>query len=659
MANSTTATVNPCDVIVDTGRKQDPGCTRIILVDVPGVPMSISFRPYAFPIQKSTLLGAVFNKLKANLDGLATVKVLSRQAGGLSYDIISDSVRPSDVLEVGPVSQFNAVAGLAKDYSKATFVVVPMGYILAPSRLLQDLIAFHEQANVNSTYIVSFPIDVSPIIITASLVHEINVLGLPGFPESIGGAVELYRRAASMSKSEICGSISCCFDARMHYERKRADIPKRVPLRSKGDCELLVRCLGLQSSDGDHAGLLASYKRVALSESAFRTAEARRGLSEFVRLPRLNVTRPKTVLFASGPAGFSGGEQSLCHLISFLKKDLYRSHALVSLSGTFADKVAAAGAVVYRPECDVSYVSPENLTYCLKLIEMVKPDIIHANAYVGSALTIAAHLQAVPFVQHVRVADVGLFEQQLADAHAIIAVSRFVRDELLGLDVDEAKIHVVYNGVDTNSFRPNKSLRLSVRASLELNDDDFVIIMVGRYTRSKRHDLVVRALSDLQKSISKVRLIIVGDVFDGSGWYEYVRSIGLQMDVIDRVLFLPFMEDIRGVLAASDVLVLPSEREALSRVVLEGMAMGLPVIVSKSGGFPEIIIDGATGYSVEENDWSGIVDAVVRVWKSPQEARRIGLAAREFVSQRFSAQSAADGTIAVWEGVWRGVCATD
>ncbi len=119
---------------------------------------------------------------------------------------------------------------------------------------------------------------------------------------------------------------------------------------------------------------------------------------------------------------------------------------------------------------------------------------------------------------------------------------------------------------------------------------------------------------------------------------------------------LPFQRDIRRIEAASDVLVLCSDREPLGTCLLEAMAMELPVVVTNSGGSHELFIDGETGLITQGGDVHGLAAAIESILTNHELAHRLGKAARRYAETEYTVQNHAKAVTDLYEDVlhrWR------
>lgn len=181
-------------------------------------------------------------------------------------------------------------------------------------------------------------------------------------------------------------------------------------------------------------------------------------------------------------------------------------------------------------------------------------------------------------------------------ADAVIAVSRGMGDDILRSypRVDPARLHVVYNGIDLEQWKPNHDPDL-VR-SLGVDPDRPTVIFVGRITRQKGLPYLLRAAATLPP---EVQLVLCAGAPDTK---EIMAEVtGLVHDLaeqrsgvvwIERILPRP---ELTALLTAADVFVCPSVYEPLGIVNLEAMACGTAVVGTATGGIPEVVVDGETG----------------------------------------------------------------
>lgn len=166
-------------------------------------------------------------------------------------------------------------------------------------------------------------------------------------------------------------------------------------------------------------------------------------------------------------------------------------------------------------------------------------------------------------------------------------------------------------GLDFKKIDKVKSNRIIFRESLGLSKHDFVLLSVGELNGNKNHETIIRALSKL--NIENTHYIVCGE----GQLEEQLNKLIKELDLTNRVHLLGFRDDIFEIYQMSDVYVLPSYREGLSRSLMEAMAAQLPVVCSDIRGNRDLIEDGVGGYLVKPNDLTGFVDAIEKLYKDP------------------------------------------
>jgi len=200
---------------------------------------------------------------------------------------------------------------------------------------------------------------------------------------------------------------------------------------------------------------------------------------------------------------------------------------------------------------------------------------------------------------------------------------------------------IVYNGVDTNYFNPNKfqqNTREKFRNSLAIKSDDKVIIQVARLQKEKCHSDAIMALSTLnsQKIGVNTHLIIVGS--GNSTYVSALKDLVQKEKLNDFVHFVGNQSDVRPYLFLADLFTLTSESETFSIAALEAMSMGLPVVLTDIGGAKEMVVSNLNGILVKPHNSKELANA----WKTVFNFNFKPEFIRNNVIEKFSIQSMAD-----------------
>ncbi|SOD74381.1 phosphatidylinositol alpha-1,6-mannosyltransferase [Jatrophihabitans sp. GAS493] len=211
----------------------------------------------------------------------------------------------------------------------------------------------------------------------------------------------------------------------------------------------------------------------------------------------------------------------------------------------------------------------------------------------------------------------------------------------------EARLERLAPGVNTAVFTPDPQAGREVRAGLGLGSRP-TIVCVSRLVPRKGQDALISALAGVRELVPDAALLIVGD----GRYQQSLRELALREGVVDDVFFtgpVPHQQ-LPAHFAAGDVFAMPCRTrrhgldvEGLGIVYLEASAMGLPVIAGDSGGAPDAVLDGSTGYLVDGRDQVAIVQRCAQLLQNRALAHSMGQAGRQWV-------------VAEWE--WEGAAAT-
>jgi glycosyltransferase involved in cell wall biosynthesis len=195
---------------------------------------------------------------------------------------------------------------------------------------------------------------------------------------------------------------------------------------------------------------------------------------------------------------------------------------------------------------------------------------------------------------------------------------------------------VIYNGVDSAHFEPVVAHEAAkrLRARLGVSPQALLMGTVGRMRPEKNQEVLLTALRHLRVARVDAHLMIAGD----GPLRDFLSRRAVELEVADRVSFVGELEDVRPVLTALDVFILPSTAvESFSNAALEAMAIGRPVILSDIGGAREMIDDGVEGYVVSPTELAARLPALVAaLYADRRKRQQMGQAARLRAETRFS-----------------------
>lgn len=280
-------------------------------------------------------------------------------------------------------------------------------------------------------------------------------------------------------------------------------------------------------------------------------------------------------------------------------------------------------------------------------------DVVLAEYGPTGVAVMDACLQAgVPFVVHFHGFDAyhkptldqyeSKYKGMFSAATAIIAVSHDMKQQLLNLGAPQEK--VLYNacGVDTSLFSGAKPARAEP-----------IAIAVGRFVEKKAPHLTLLAFKEVVEACPDACLLMVGDGPLLEVCKQIARALGI--DGVIRFLGSRSHGEVAEIMRKARLFVQHSisaadgDSEGTPVAILEAGASGLPVVSTRHGGIPDVVIDGQTGLLVDEGDVSAMADCMIQLIKNSQLAAQLGSAARERVNSQFTMQKSIDNLMRILE----------
>jgi glycosyltransferase involved in cell wall biosynthesis len=269
------------------------------------------------------------------------------------------------------------------------------------------------------------------------------------------------------------------------------------------------------------------------------------------------------------------------------------------------------------------------------------PSLVHAHdAHAVTLGGLAAQLARRRFIATRRV-DFHLRRRGLwARADRVIAISRAVGRVLEADGIAPERITVVHSGIQLDEIR--RTPRLGIREHLGLTPDAPVAANVGALVAHKDHANLLRAAAALADRFPSLHWVIAGDGEERAALERLCAELHLHR----RVHFLGHLADPTRLIADADLFVMSSREEGLGTVVLDAMALGIPVASTSAGGLPEMLADGA-GVLAPPGDPSALANAVSRLLVEPAVVRSVVAKASAAV-ERFSSARMAEAVRTVY-----------
>jgi glycosyltransferase involved in cell wall biosynthesis len=544
------------------------------------------------------------------------------------FTIIEDSCKAHGIslILVESRGTILAVQEAAQHIQSEELLIVGLGMPVAPDGALQKLLSLFRSSNPDYAWVGGLPEALSPEVYRVGLIRSIAQLPSQLQRSTLRATVQSLLSARAATGAEFPFPLRAqALDAVQTWGLEPSGIPASIEI----DRPETAAHFGLVASGKlDSRDRLLALKRL-VTDSRKQVYESRVSPSRV----RPSGHTPR-ILFVSNASAYTGAEESLCEMIGAFERGTSDLLGIIALEGLFADRLRGNGVQLKVWNQDFGAASLLNATTLYREFRRLKPDVIHFNGQAGLSALTAARILNIPYVLHARLSDAFAFGELALAAGATVAVSHFVRSELLRLDLDPSRVVVIHDGIDTDRFRPGRIDQRSARRALGLPEEDHVLLMIARFVPYKRHDVLLRAAGTLAHRFPNLHVLLVGEAHASDASFESAKRSAAESGVTSRVTFMPFQTDIRIVEAAADVQVLCSDREPLGTCILESMAMEVPVIITDTGGLREIVEDGDSGFIIKSGDYEALAHRIGCLLTSPDTRRRMGASGRKAVCEK-------------------------
>jgi glycosyltransferase involved in cell wall biosynthesis len=352
-----------------------------------------------------------------------------------------------------------------------------------------------------------------------------------------------------------------------------------------------------------------------------------------------------------------GVERGTLELADFLASSGHTS-VVISQGGGMVPQLEREGSTHLR----MSYIgekTPRSLLHWLPLRNLFKQggiDIVHLRSRLPAWVAYLAW-KSLPERQRPCLIttfhgfySINAYSAVMTKGERVVAISRAVSEHIQSCyNTPPSRIEIIYRGVDDRQFDPDRVdpdrvRRLKAKWKVD-RDSEPVIVLPGRVTFWKGHDLFLRALNEIR---NKQWLAICVGAFDPAS--TYVRGLFKQVDEMhlsDRVHFVDHETDMPAVYAAADIVVsaASAEAEAFGRVSIEAQAMGRPVVASAHGGSLETVDPGKSGLLFEPGNHRSLAAGLDALLNNPGLRRQYGENGQAWVQKNFTTRQMCQKTL--------------
>ncbi|MCP4723513.1 MAG: glycosyltransferase family 4 protein [bacterium] len=279
-----------------------------------------------------------------------------------------------------------------------------------------------------------------------------------------------------------------------------------------------------------------------------------------------------------------------------------------------------------------------------RLIKKNKIDIIHCHSSKDLSTLVLAKKFAgsgkIVLTQHMdsRFDKMDFFHKWVyKNVDNIVAVTRSMSQNIF--DFTPATINqikYVYNGIDINFYQPSGIK--TIHNEYDIPETALIVGMIARLDRLKKQELLVEAAVEVLKEFPDTYFMIVGEETPGVGGEGYLKILNYkikQRGLEKNFRITGFVDDVRPLIDSLDVSVLTSPNETFGLVLIESLAMKVPVIGSDNGGVPEIIEDGVNGFLIEPDNSAELADKLIKLLGDKDLRTKMGKKGQKIVNEKF------------------------
>ena len=362
----------------------------------------------------------------------------------------------------------------------------------------------------------------------------------------------------------------------------------------------------------------------------------------------------------------SGAERHLLHLLQGLRRADVDAHLiiLVEPERPMDDMLREAEerGIPIRRLVIRRDVDPGLLLRLRRELREIRPEIAHTHLIHADLLGwLAAKTAGVNVIISTRHNDDRFRHHRLwrrisralwRATDAGIAISQAIKDFAVAIEGASAnKLTVIHYGLERRWVTDEQLSRCrhQLRSELKLAPDALLLGMVCRLVEQKGIPYALRAFQLIADRFPSAQLVIAGD----GELLDELKGLSAELGIADRARWLGWRSDADDLIAAFDVLLLPSLWEGFGLVLLEAMSRRVPVIASKVSAIPEVVIDGETGILVEARDVPGLAAAISRLLDDRVLRQHMGLLGAARLESHFSVERMVEKTIAVYRDCLR------
>ena len=377
----------------------------------------------------------------------------------------------------------------------------------------------------------------------------------------------------------------------------------------------------------------------------------------------------RTVVHILNGEIFAGVDRTQLNLCRFVDPLRYHLHIITLLDGFTADRAQEMGYTVdvlrMKSRLDLNVVRTIR-----EILQDTNASLMQAHTIRGHLVgALAAHKLHVPVLAHIHSPAIHESERTIKNLwNAFLEARLQRRTDCYMVVADSLKAHLIQKGIPLNKIitllnavdvmgliETSQGMEPSVYQRLGLDDETKLIGMAATFRHRKGAQDLLQAVKILGEQVIPYRLVMIGGgekLAGGGNYLDVLKQMTVQLGIDHQVIFVGYQEKPQQWMAALDMLVLPSRfGEGLPLVVLEAMALGIPVIATPVEGTAEVLIDQVTGLLPPAEDPEALAKSIKTLLFDPKKGRTMARKAKEVVLQRFDAREYAQRLMEIYDEV--------
>jgi glycosyltransferase involved in cell wall biosynthesis len=350
------------------------------------------------------------------------------------------------------------------------------------------------------------------------------------------------------------------------------------------------------------------------------------------------------ILEVLGNAIVGGMENYVRSLIQALPPDVFKVTCLCPYESPITVDLRRLGHEVFVTPMDAD-PAWQSVQTTVGIIRSQGIHLLHAHlprAHMLAGISGSLTQRPVVATVHGMSAAESIGIQQIAPSHLIV-ICQSAYMEALAWGVPRSRVSLIHNGVDLSRYDPQAD-GAAFRQAVGIPPDVPLVGLIGRLAWEKGPDQFIRAAEVVHKERPDVQFVLVGE----GPMAAELKDLIVELRLEGSVHLAGLWEETDAVYPALDIVAQTSRSEGMPLALLEGMACGRPVASMGVGGVLEIVQAGITGLLSAPGDWYGVGQALLKLLAAPEEACRMGQAARQYVGAQFSLQTMATQTSALF-----------